>query len=71
VATVVKVNREKQFRAYELLRKLDTQTATAMNQVAYGHIVGAEWGYMCSQHRKAFEDWMIFASTIEDSEDSA
>ncbi|MFG0630118.1 hypothetical protein [Pseudomonas sp. xss_2] len=64
VAAVAQMNREKQFRAYELLRKLDAQTATAMSQIAYGHISGAEWDYICGQHRKAFEDWMIFAATI-------
>ena len=65
VTTMDKLNREKQFRAYELLRKLDMQTAATMSQVAYGHISGAEWDYVCGQHRKAFEDWMAFAATID------
>ena len=65
VTTMDRVNREKQFRAYELLRELDMQTTATMSQVAYGHISGAEWDYVCSQHRKGFEHWMAFAATID------
>lgn len=68
--TMDKVNREKQFRAYELLRKLDLQTAAIMSQVAYGHISGAGWDYLCGQHRKTFEDWMTFAVTMDVPEDT-
>ena len=59
VITVTKLDRERQFQAYELLRKLDMQTAATMSQVAYGCTTGA------AQHRKAFDEWMSFAATLD------
>lgn len=63
--TVTKLDRERQFQAYELLRKLDMQTAATMSQLAYGCTTGAGWDYVCAQHRKAFDEWMSFAATLD------
>lgn len=65
VITVTKLDRERQFQAYELLRKLDMQTSATMSQVAYGCTTGAGWDYVCAQHRKAFDEWMSFAATLD------
>jgi hypothetical protein len=56
--------REKRYRAYHLLRELDSLTSSTMNQIAYGRVGGAEWKGMCQAHRKAFEDWMAFAESL-------
>ncbi|PYB84166.1 hypothetical protein DMX07_06375 [Pseudomonas soli] len=58
------ISRDQQFRAYELLRKLDTFTAQTMSQVVYGATSSASWQSNCDQHRRAFEEWMAFAATI-------
>lgn len=69
VEIVASSKREIRFRAYELLRQLDLQTAAAMSQVAYGHLSGAEWDGLCIEHRKAFEDWMTFAAKMSVADD--
>lgn len=58
------ISRDQQFRAYDLLRKLDTHTAQTMSQIAYGHTSTVDWESNCDQHRKVFEEWMAFAGTM-------
>lgn len=55
---------EDRYRAYKLLRELDSLTSSTMNQVAYGRLGGAEWDQMCRFHRKVFEEWILFAETL-------
>lgn len=58
------ITRDQQFRAYELLRKLDIHTTQTMSQVVYGATSALSWQSTCDQHRQAFEEWMTFAATM-------
>ncbi|MBT9236837.1 hypothetical protein KKQ11_13425 [Pseudomonas sp. MG-2] len=58
------ISRDQQFRAYELLRKLDTYTAQTMSQVVYGVTSSSSWRSDCDEHRRIFEEWMNFAATM-------
>lgn len=55
---------EKRYRAYKLLRELDSLTSETMNQVAYGRLGGPEWQAMCDAHRLAFAQWIEFAESL-------
>ncbi|WP_156675987.1 hypothetical protein [Pseudomonas sp. Leaf58] len=55
---------EKRYRAYKLLRELDSLTSTIMNQVAYGRLGGPEWEAACDAHRAAFSAWIEFADSL-------
>ncbi|MEJ5863543.1 hypothetical protein [Pseudomonas farsensis] len=57
---------EKRYRAYKLLRELDSLTSSTMNQVAYGHFGGSEWVEACVAHRAAFHEWIMFAESLSD-----
>ena len=56
---------ERRYRAYKLLRELDSLTSTTMNQVAYGRLGGQEWRAACAAHRAAFEQLIEFAESLE------
>lgn len=55
---------ENRYRAYRLLRELDSLTSDTMNQVAYGRLGGPEWQAACAAHRAAFEQWISFAESL-------
>jgi hypothetical protein len=55
---------EKRYRAYKLLRELDSLTSDTMNQVAYGRLGGLDWKATCDAHRAAFEQWIEFAESL-------
>ncbi|MCT8166872.1 MULTISPECIES: hypothetical protein [unclassified Pseudomonas] len=55
---------EKRYRAYKLLRELDSLTSTTMNQVAYGRLGGPAWQAACEAHRAAFNAWIEFADSL-------
>lgn len=52
------------YRAYQLLRKLESLTSLTMSQVAYGNFEQLAWNEMCESHREVFEDWMRFAQDL-------
>lgn len=52
---------EGRYKAYELLKELDSQIAATMSQVAYGRMSRIEWVRTCKAHRIAFEEWIRFA----------
>lgn len=56
--------RERRYRAYKLLRELDSLISTTMNQVAYGRLGGPDWQAMCEAHRAAFKQWIEFAESL-------
>ncbi len=55
---------EKRYRAYKLLRELDSLTSSTMNQVAYGRLGGPAWKAACEAHRAAFEQWITYAESL-------
>lgn len=57
-------NSDQKYRAYQLLRQLDTATSSIMNQVAYGQIGGPLWGEALLVQQKAFDDWADYAKTL-------
>ena len=64
VSQMSTISSDQQFRAYELLRTLDTHTAKMMSEVVYGATTSDTWKRSCDLHRQAFEDWMAFAATM-------
>ncbi|MBS3185321.1 hypothetical protein ACLPJF_18680 [Pseudomonas vlassakiae] len=56
--------RERRYRAYTLLRELDSLVSSTMNQVAYGRLGGPDWQAMCEAHRSAFKQWIEFAESL-------
>ncbi|MFJ9993367.1 hypothetical protein ACIQSO_21855 [Pseudomonas putida] len=59
---------EGRYKAYELLKELDSQISTTMSQVAYGRMSRIEWVQTCKAHRTAFDEWIRFADLQADEE---
>ncbi|WP_414155984.1 hypothetical protein [Pseudomonas sp. BNK-44-a] len=62
--------RESRYRAYKLLRELDSLTSSTMNQVAYGRLGGPSWQAMCEAHRAAFNQWIEFAESLSNGSEA-
>lgn len=61
---------EKRYRAYKLLRELDSLTSSTMKEVAYGRLGGAGWKAACEAHRAAFERWIAYAESVDTPEEA-
>ncbi len=60
---------EQRYKAYKLLRDLDSLTSLTMNQVAYGRLGGPEWKATIDAQRAAFEQWVLYAESLLECED--
>ncbi|WAB96234.1 hypothetical protein OSW16_16885 [Pseudomonas putida] len=54
-------NQERQYHAYQALKRLSELTADTMTKIAYGQIDSIDWYDTCRSHREAFDHWMEFA----------